>query len=127
MKYNFNNVVRNFNRMCSKYNLHCDADECPIAALIDEWEKERGETWDENCIFFATEEPEAFADDVMTWAENNSEEAIYPTTRDIINKIRALMQVDESRVEYEEFLDMPLNKTAAEYFGIIPINENKLV
>ena len=127
MEYNFVEVIKQFDRMCQKYGqLHCDPKECPISALIDLWESAHDEKWDDHCLNFAKVCPDAFAEEVMNWAEAN-EKPIYPTTRDIISKIRMLMQVDESKVEYEEFLDMPLNDVAADYFGIEPINKDKLV
>ena len=127
MDYNFTDVIKQFDRLCKLYGeRNCDPKVCPVSALIDLWEHANCDSWDGGCLNFATIWPDRFEEEVMKWAEVH-EEPVYPTTRDIINNIRALMQVDESRVEYEEFLDMPLNRAAAEYFGFVPINENKLV
>lgn len=126
MKYNFVEVIENFDRLCNTYNHHCRVEECPISALIDLWEKATEDSYDDHCLEFAKVWPDRFAEEVMKWAAIR-EKPIYPTTQDIINKIRMLMKVDESTIRYKEFLDMPLNKTAADYFGIKPINEDKLV
>ena len=126
MDYNFVDVMKAFDRMCNKYDYICDVNECPIARLIDVWEKQHDDVWDRDCVYFGSKYPEDFVKAVMQWNEANPP-AIYPTTRDIISKIRMLMQIDESNVGYEEFLDMPLNAVAADYFGIEPINKDKLV
>lgn len=126
MDYNFVEVMRNFNRMCDKYDYMCDENECPIARLIDVWEKEHNETWDRDCVFWGMKNPEVFAREVMRWTKVNPPD-IYPRVDEIIGKIRQLMNVDESECEFEDFLDMRLNEAAADYFGIEPINKDKLV
>ncbi len=126
MEYNFVEVVKQFDRMCKRYNNHCSPEECPICALISQWESCHDSIWGNGCLDFAKKWPERFVEEVMNWTEEN-EKPIYPTTRNIISKIRMLMQIDESKVGYEEFLDMPLNDIAADYFGIEPINKDKLV
>lgn len=125
MEYNFIEVMRNFNRMCKGYDWHCDLSECPIAALINEWEKEHDVTWDRDCIFFATEKPEKFVSSVMTWAQDNPV-PIYPTVREVVNKICILMGYAPN-TELNTFLEQRLTAKVANYFGIEPINKDKLV
>lgn len=127
MEYNFVEVIEQFDKMCRRLGqMHCDPKECPISALIDLWERTHEKRWDDHCLNFAREMPAQFAKEVMKWAKSH-DEPIYPTTQDIINKIRMFMNVNESTITYKEFLNMPLNKTAADYFGIGPINKDKLV
>lgn len=125
MDYNFIEVIQNFNRMCNKYYSHCSVRECPIAELIKRWEIEHEDDWTRNCITFAREEPEEFADCVMTWAQDNPV-AIYPTIGEVVRKICALMNIDP-HTSINTICDERLTEETAKYFGIEPINKDKLV
>ena len=126
MEYNFVEIIKQFDKMCQKYGeMHCSPDECPISALIDLWERAHENHWDNHCLNFAKIWPDRFAEEVMKWAANH-EEPIYPTIREIINKICLLMGYD-SNIELDTFLEKRLTKEVADYFGIEPINKDKLV
>lgn len=127
MEYNFVEVIKQFDRMCQKLGqMHCDPKECPISALIDLWERAHVNRWDDHCLNFAREWPDRFAEEVMKWANMHDKEPIYPTIGEVLNKICTLMNID-SKTSINTIYDERLNKTAADYFGIEPINKDKLV
>lgn len=126
MEYNFIEVAKNFDRMCKRYNSHCDLHECPVAMLIDEWEKEHSDIWIGSCMDIAKEKPEEFADYVMTWAEDNPE-LTYPTIGDVVRKICQLMNINCQKSNLYTLLENRLSKEVADYFNIKPINEERLV
>lgn len=126
MDYNFVEVMKNFNRMCKKYDYLCDINECPVAQLIDGFEKKDDCIWDRDCVYFGSKYPEEFAEAVMQWNLTHPE-LVFPTVSEIISKIRQLMEIDESKYTFEDFMNMHLNEQTANYFGIKPINKDKLV
>lgn len=126
MDYNFVDVMKTFDRMCNKYDSICDINECPVARLIDTWEKQNDATWDRDCAYFGSKYPEDFMRVVMQWRSTHPE-PLFPSVGEIISKIRELMNVNESEYDFEDFLGMRLTEAAANYFGIKPINEDKLV
>ena len=125
MEYNFVEVVKQFDRMCKRYNNHCSPKECPICALISQWESCHDSTWSDGCLDFAKKWPERFVEKVMNWAET-TEEPIYPTIREVINKICLMMGYKQGE-NVEMFLDERLSEEVANLFGIEPINKDKLV
>ena len=62
----------------------------------------------------------------MKWANTHDKEPIYPTIGEVLNKICTLMSID-SKTSINTIYDERLNKTAADYFSIEPINKDKLV
>jgi len=125
MNYNFVDVMKAFDRMCNKYDYICDVNECPIARLIDVWEKQHNDVWDRDCVYFGSKYPEDFVRAVMQWNEANPP-AIYPTIGEVLNKICVLMNINP-KTSINTIYDERLNETAANYFGIQPINKDKLV
>ena len=123
MDYNFVEVMEHFDRMCKKYRGHCRTDECPIAALINQWEHDNTIKWGENCPFFGYKYPHEFAEAVMKWANN---QPIYPTIGEILNKICGLMNIDP-KTNINTLYDERINEVVADYFDIQPINKDKLV
>ena len=125
MDYNFVEVMKNFNRMCKKYDYLCDINECPVAQLIDGFEKKDDCIWDRDCVYFGSKYPKEFAEAVMQWAASH-EEPIYPTIGEILNKICGLMNID-LKTNINTLYDERINEVVADYFGIQPINKDKLV
>ena len=125
MNYNFVDVMKAFDRMCNKYDYICDVNECPIARLIDVWEKQHDDVWDRDCVYFGSKYPEDFVKAVIQWSEANPP-AIYPTIGEVLNKICTLMSIDP-KTSINTIYDERLNETTANYFGIEPINKDKLV
>ena len=125
MDYNFVEVMKHFNRMCKKYDYLCDINECPVAQLIDGFEKKDDCIWDRDCVYFGSKYPEEFAEAVMQWAASH-EEPIYPTIGEILNKICGLMNID-LKTNINTLYDERINEVVADYFGIQPINKDKLV
>lgn len=126
MEYNFVEVMKQFDRMCQKLGqMHCDPRECPISALISLWEHTHDERWDDHCLNFAREMPDQFAKEVMKWAESH-DEPIYPTIGEVLNKICVLMNINP-KTSINTIYDERLNEATANYFGIEPINKDKLV
>jgi hypothetical protein len=117
---NFVEVMEHFDRMCSEYSSNCDANKCPLAKLMDEWEKENNETWDESCVYFARECPFQFADAVMKWAKDNPI-PIYPKIGEVVAKMFNLMNLPKDALFFN--LETRLNKETAELFNIEPINK----
>lgn len=127
MEYNFVEVIEQFDRMCQRLGqMNCDPKECPISALIDLWEHTHEDRWDDHCLNFAREMPDQFAKEVMKWANTHDKEPIYPTIGEVLNKICILMNINPKTSIYT-ICDERLNETAANYFGIEPINKDKLV
>ena len=116
----FFNVVNEFSRMCKLYDSYCDTKECPIAALIKEWEDIHEEEWESPCLEFARENPEEFEDVVMTWAKEHPT-PIYPTIGEVIKKLCVLMNINP-RTCGNTIYDERLTEEAANYFNIKPIN-----
>lgn len=117
----FISTIKIFNRMCKQYDSHCNLYECPIAALINEWERENKEVWEKDCIFFALEEPEAFSNCVTNWSRENPV-PIYPTTGQFIQYLCArAFPYPHLRAIWNN----PLPKEIADYFGIEPINKDR--
>jgi len=126
MEYNFVEVIEQFDKMCRRLGqMHCDPKECPISAFIDLWERTHGKRWDDHCLNFAREMPDQFAKEVMKWAKSH-DEPIYPTIREVVNKLCLMMGYKQTN-NLEDFLDTRLSEKAANYFGIEPINKDKLV
>ena len=125
MDYNFVEVMQNFDRMCQQYDYICDADECPIAALMDKWEKETHEIWTRDCAYYGSKYPKEFADAVMQWAVTHPT-PIYPTIGEILNKICELMNINP-KTNINTLYDERINEVVADYFDIKPINKDKLV
>ena len=113
MDYNFVEVMQNFDRMCQQYDYVCDADECPIAALMDKWEKESHEIWTRDCVYYGSKYPKEFADAVMQWAEAHQ----YPTIGEVVEKLCSIMGIEEN-VDMIDVLDTPLTEAAANYLNI---------
>lgn len=121
--YNFAEVIKQFDKICSKYgDQHC---ECPVGDLIDTWEHLNDKEWNGHCLDFAKICPDAFSDVVMAWKEEK-EELIYPTLREVMDKIFTLMHINVA-ADPQDYLDKPITEEVANYFGIKPINKNKLV
>jgi len=123
MDYNFAEVIKQFDKICSKYgDQHC---ECPVGDLIDMWEHSNDKEWNGHCLEFAKMCPDAFAEEVMSW-EEEEEEPIYPTIREVMDRICLMMGYKQGE-NLEYFLDKRLSEEVADLFGIEPINKNKLV
>lgn len=125
MNYNFVDVMKAFDRMCNKYDYICDVNECPIARLIDVWEKQHDDVWDRDCVYFGSKYPEDFVKAVMQWNEANPP-AIYPTIREVMSKICTMMNINLAALP-EDYLDERLTEEVAREFNIEPINKDKLV
>ena len=125
MDYNFVDVMKAFDRMCNKYDYICDVNECPIARLIDVWEKQHNDVWDRDCVYFGSKYPEDFVKAVMQWNEANPP-AIYPTIGEIFNSICTLMHIDP-KTSINTLYDEHLTEEVARKFNIEPINKDKLV
>lgn len=124
MEYNFVEVIKQFDKMCRE--MHCSPDECPISALIDLWERAYENHWDDHCLNFAKIWPDRFAEEVMKWSKTYGETPVYPTIGEVLNKICILMNINP-KTSINTIYDERLDKTTAEYFGIEPINKDKLV
>lgn len=125
MDYNFVDVMKAFDRMCNKYDYICDVNECPIARLIDVWEKQHDDVWDRDCVYFGSKYPEDFVKAVIQWSEANPP-AIYPTIREVMSKICTMMNINLAALP-EDYLDERLTEEVAREFNIEPINKDKLV
>ena len=127
MNYNFNEVIDEYSRMCEKLQSNCTPETCPVYDLIMRWENEHNEIWDDRCIVFARENPDAFANVVMTWAHENPRN-IYPTIREVVTNMAIKSGLSTADLK-DIFLVMNtrLSEEAANSLGILPINECKLV
>jgi len=125
MEYNFVEVIKQFDRMCQKYNNRCSPKECPICALIGQWEAYYNKAWGDKCLDFAKQWPDRFVEEVIKWAKSH-DEPIYPTIREVVNKLCLMMGYEQTN-NLEDFLDTRLSEKAADYFDIEPINKDKLV
>lgn len=126
MNYNFTEVIDEYSRMCEKLQNNCTPTTCPVYALIEEWEDSHNEVWDDRCIVFARQNPDEFADVVMTWARENPRN-IYPTIREVVTNMAIKSGLSTNDLK-DLFLVMNtrLSEEAADYFGISPINEDVL-
>jgi hypothetical protein len=124
MDYNFVEVMEHFDRICRKYSPYCRIDQCPIAALIRQWEHDNEDEWQENCPFFGYKYPHEFAEAVMKWAKDHPIPE-YGTIKDVINEMFKMMGIPEdSFCSYG--LDVKINREVAEKFNIQPINGDKI-
>ena len=62
----------------------------------------------------------------MKWSKTYGETPVYPTIGEVLNKICILMNINP-KTSINTIYDERLDKTTAEYFGIEPINKDKLV
>lgn len=63
----FISIIKDFDSMCQKNEFYHCLGECPIARLIDTWEREHKDTWVKDCIYFALECPRDFEEAIIEW------------------------------------------------------------
>lgn len=125
--YDFSTVIDEYSRLCETLQKkHCTPEECPISKLIAEWENEKDDIWDERCITFARENPNAFSEAVMNWAKENPRK-IYPTIGEVARHMAITCGLTGDDLEnLFVVLNTRLNDKTADFYGILPINEGKL-
>ena len=104
----FINVMKEYNRMCEYYKLDCR--ECPLCNV--------------NCEYVLHNEAEKSESIIMKWAREHPI-PVYPRVRDILNTMAINMGYPVNDFN-KYFLDSQINEKCAKYFGIKPINEDKL-
>ena len=116
----FVKLMKEYNRMCEYHsdNRH-NCEDCPLCEENFDIKNYSGRC---NDLFYTN--PELVEKIIMQWSREHPL-PVYPTIREILNKISILMHIDP-KTEITSVLDYRLNKETADYFGIKPINENTL-
>lgn len=110
----FQKVIEERHRMCEYYT-EKDCAGCPFGVNAHFHDSDK----------LPLEQPNFVEKQVMEVSREHPP-LVYPFARDVINMMAGKMKYDLRNGNIYEFMDMRLNKAAADYFGIKPINEDTL-